>query len=282
MRRNEASPNRNIERPQPVNSATIRYFSIMNFKKNLLRVLLTLALIGASSGSLSALTIVSNTNRAILQSPAGSQVITYTGTSFPTSQTLDATDGVFYSRSQIDYTGSGDNATFLEAFSHNRSGGISNISATTTNYTFTVDTNTTYALSGMYDANNSTSTGFVSFTSQLTDRTAVTQLSAGFQSSNGTIDESFVLGTNGGDLANFNHGSLTGILIAGHEYEWLYSAYIQVGGSGTDGGASAFGFMRLDIGGGAPTTVPDNGPTLALLGLSLAALTVGRRKVARA
>jgi hypothetical protein len=73
---------------------------------------------------------------------------------------------------------------------------------------------------------------------------------------------------------------LTGSLIGGHQYQWYYNV-VSEAYPDSDGGATATGFVRLDLGGGAPATVPDGGTTLALLGLGLFSAAAYRRMVSR-
>ena len=48
-----------------------------------------------------------------------------------------------------------------------------------------------------------------------------------FQESFSTVNESFTLGLSEGDLTNIFTGSLSGTLIAGHEYHFFYNAFVQ-------------------------------------------------------
>jgi hypothetical protein len=245
------------------------------------RLFLALIFSCGGAGAVSAITTTNSSSvLADLVSVAGNGGSAFHGTSIPASQLIDLTRGGYYSRTQIDYTGSGDNVSLQSTFSQRRSGSLSDYSRGVSYVYFTVAANTTYDISGAYSALDVTSAGTVYLFSTLRDVTTATSLAYSQQISQTTANENFALGGSGGDSTNGNSGSLSGALIAGHLYEWHYNAFIYASPD-VDGGASATGFMRLDIGGGAPSnTVPDTGQTLALLGLSVLALAACRRKVA--
>ena len=143
---------------------------------------------------------------------------------------------------------------------------------------FTVDANTTYNLSGAYGATDVSTAGYVYLHSYLIDVTAFDNLFYHYQESRNTLNENFVLGGYGGDYFNVLIGSLTGSLIAGHQYQWYYEAYTQAYPD-PDVGATATGYFQLDIGGGSSSSVPDGGSTLMLLCLTVISLAAFRRKV---
>jgi len=90
---------------------------------------------------------------------------------------------------------------------------------------------------------------------------------------------SFVVGGTGA-YANFFIGSLTGTLRAGHDHSsscYAYTDHVFP----PDGGNTAAGFARLDIGEIAPASVPAGGSTLGLLGLAVAFLSIHRRQASR-
>jgi VPDSG-CTERM motif len=253
----------------------------MNPSKRLLPVLLALAVYCASAAAVSAVTINSNNVNSYLYSSAGVGNSTFNGTNIPASQLLDVTLGAYYSRTQIDYTGAGDNVTLLNAFDQKRSGNLYDYGRSHDAYMiFTVAANTTYGLSGAFSATDVSTAGYLFLYSELYDITSASYVTYSYQYSQSTLNESFVLGGLGGDVGNGFLGSLTGSLIGGHQYQWYYNA-VNEAYPDSDGGATATGFVRLDIGGGAPSTVPDSGTTFALLGLGVFSLASYRRKAAR-
>jgi hypothetical protein len=252
----------------------------MNPVKRLVSALIASCSIVAAA---SAVTITSNNIGVSTRGTAGLTSSVFTGTSIPTSQLLDATQGASYSRDQIDYTGSGDNVTLLNTLSQKRSGVFGNYSQVEgASLFFTVATNASYSLSGAFSSVDVTTAGYVFIQSFLRDQTTSATLYNNDQYSKNTLNESFVLGGSGGDWGNDISGSLTGSLTAGHQYAWYYYAATQAYPD-ADGGATATGFFRLDIGGGAPShTVPDGSTTLAMFGLTVLSLAVGRRMTVRA
>jgi hypothetical protein len=197
-----------------------------------------------------------------------------TATSIPSSQLLEVTQGEYYSRIQTDYTESGDGVTLLNTLNQKRSGLYNDLTQGYNAYMyFTVDINSTYALSGAYGVTDVSTAGYVFIESSLRDLTASPYLFFERQSSYYTLNEHFVLGGMGGDDSNYLIGSLTGSLIAGHQYQWFNRAF-STAYHGPDGGTTATGYFQLDI-----DPVPDGGSTLMLLCLTVLSLAAFRRKV---
>ena len=226
-----------------------------------------------------AITITSNSIVSISSSSAGNANSSFTGTGIPNSQLLNPTTGAYYTRTQIDYTGTGNQVSLLNSFDDKRSGLVFNYSSTEGQMNFTADANTTYSLSGEFKASDASTAGYLYFESFLRDLTSSTTLAYSNQVSGGTLNESFVLGGSGGDNSNIFAGSLTGSLIAGHQYNWHYYALTEAYPD-ADGGATATGYARLDIGGGASSSVPDNVSTIAMMGVAFLGLGLIRRKIA--
>jgi hypothetical protein len=251
--------------------------------KKLILALLAIASYCASNTTTSALTITGYStypNTVGVQSSSGFQTATFSGTSIPSSHLLDLTRGEQYSRTQIDFTGSGNQVTLLNTFSQRQGGAISDTSwAMLDALFFSVDANASYSLSGGYSvSDNSLTASRVIFRSYIQDATSGLYVAGSDQVSYNTLNESFILGGSGGDFDNNNFGSLTGTLVAGRFYKFSFLAMNQAFPA-ANGGATSTGFVRLDIGGGAPSNaVPDGGTTLALLGLTLTSLAVLRRK----
>lgn len=220
-------------------------------------------------------------------SSGASTLATFAGTSIPESQDFDLTSGTSRTQSKLEYLGSGNQVTLKNTFSHQRGGGNDGSRTVEYNLQFIADADGTYTLSGAFSASDVDTAGILYFNVYLFDIGSVSGPGAGFlfnslQTSMNTLNESFLLGGNGGDLGGTNSGSLSGTLIAGHFYKLFYHA-----GSGGylngDGGGTATGFVRLDIGGGAPaSSVPDGVSSIALLGLAISACAFGRRKFLRA
>jgi len=248
--------------------------------KKLALALLAVAAHCASTATVSAITISSENSTVLLDSSSGGGNDSFSGTSIPSSQLLDVTRGGYYSRNQIDYTGAGNQVTFLNTFNQKRDGADGRYTDSYQQIDFTVSADVGYSLSGDFHLSDVTTSGYVYFYSRLRDYNG-TLLAFSTQVSKATQNENFVIGGAGGDNSNSNFGSLTGTLLAGHTYQFGYEAYSKA--DGDDGGATATGFVRLDIGGGAPSNaVPDGGTTLALLGLTLTSLAALRRKFTRA
>jgi hypothetical protein len=144
-----------------------------------------------------------------------------------------------------------------------------------------VNTDTTYSLSGMFSATDVGSPGRVYSNVLLYDQGAGTMLFQDWNDSYSTANESFILGVAGdGDVSNFTIGSLTGNLLAGHNYRLFFKDFIQAYPT-ADQGASATGCVTLAIGGATGggscgTSVPAPAP-LALFGLGLLALGIRRK-----
>jgi len=92
------------------------------------------------------------------------------------------------------------------------------------------------------------------------------------QQSRDTPDEEFTLGFGAGDYANILSGSLTGTLVASHDYHFSYNAFLQAFPD-TPSGASATGFISLSF---TPVPKPN---TALLLSFGLAGMTMKRKRL---
>jgi hypothetical protein len=205
------------------------------------------------------ITITSNAMTAYAyDGTSGGNGANFNGTSIPSSTSLNASDGPSSSQNYIDWTTNGSQTILSWDMEHKR---IGQLNSTAETYEgglyFSSDADTTYDLSGYYvvtDAATSSS-GWVGQIVQLYDFTANIYLFANHQDSRSTHDESFTLGGLSGDYSNSLAGSLTGNLLAGHNYQ-LYFDIRTLAIPDGDAGASALGNLTLKIG-EAPAAVPE-------------------------
>ena len=109
---------------------------------------------------------------------------------------------------------------------------------------FTADANSGYVLEGVYtaiDANGWRTAMQV----HLYDQTAADYLFQNIQRSNATPNESFTLGLEDGDLSPVLVGSLTGNLLAGHQYQLYFRIYISNTANEDTTPATASGTLSL-------------------------------------
>lgn len=210
----------------------------------------------------------------------------FTGTSIPVNQTLTASAGNSHNTTNINYSGDASSAIF----SVDMSSSIDNTNGTGFDYALTyehtlvltADANTTFSISGFNDM-----TGLAAIYMDVTfyDLTDNAQLFRENEFSLATTDELFSLnGVADGDNFNNISGSLTGNLIAGHDYRFYFSSYIQDYMNDYDGSggyvrniaAIAESNVTLSIGTSASVSEP---PLLALLSIGLVGIGFTRRKV---
>jgi len=187
-------------------------------------------------------------------------------TTLPVSAQLVATTGITSAATDVTLT----NELFEVSFDLSRSGaapiyGIT--TATTASYLyFSVDQDVTYSASGLYSASHE-GTGRMAFQSVLRDLTI--EQEALFDSLQASVDAStgeFVLGGSSGNSENTMIGSLTGTLLAGHEYEYRIIAVTQSwGATPFEDGGTASGNASLTL-----TAIPEPGTgVLVAVGLLL-------------
>lgn len=207
-------------------------------------------------------------------------------TAIPTTETLTATSGNSSNITNIIYSGDVGSATFSVDMSHsidNTDGlstfGLLDYAQTVNNFfEFTANIDAIYSVSGFY--NMLGPAGTTTFLDVLLeDKTTGTSLFQDLTESNSTENESFVLGNIGdGDSSNTNSGFLTGNLIAGHEYKFLFKSLIRsLDGNGQESlvAATGTGNVTLNI---ATVPVP---ATVWLFGSGLIGLIgIAKRKKA--
>lgn len=136
---------------------------------------------------------------------------------------------------------------------------------------FNPDENINYTASGSYTAVDPDGTR-VLFFSRLFDYTADSYLYRSEQRSESTVNESFTLGLSGGDAFNYSEGALTSTLIAGHDYQFYYDAFVINSSLAATAVSAASGSVSLDF-----TAVPEPG-TAVLVTMGLVGLVARRRR----
>lgn len=161
------------------------------------------------------------------------------------------------------------NDGFLITMDHIRTGISGGASQSSGEVRFGVDQDTAYSASGSYSAFD-TDGHNIRLTVHLRDYTLLPSpyfLFQSHQQSLSTPNESFILGETDGDFTNGMNGDLTGTLIAGHSYGFIYNLYIR-SSSPISSTVSATGFIDLSF---SAIPEPSTGLllTLGLLGLGV-------------
>ena len=185
----------------------------------------------------------------------------------PYSYTSASSDWTVTSESVYSFSGAGFNITF----DHSRAIALNNYAQSDGSIYFNVDENVDYHALGSYSVLDSDGRRVYLYT-YLEDMTAVSFSFRSLQESRSTPNESFSLGHNGGDLGNINFGSLSGTLIAGHDYRFGYYAFIQANPTASTTGATATGSISLSF---APVPEPS---TALLLAIGLSGIALRNRR----
>ena len=165
-----------------------------------------------------------------------------------------------------------DNTGFDITLDHSRSAGPFKVAESVGGIIFSVDENVNYVASGSYTVVDSVVGRRVLFNASIFDFTDSSELFKSDQLSVTTSNESFTLGESGGDISNVDTGSLTGTLLAGHDYIFSYQAFILSGA--TTSSATATGSFNLSF----SQVIPE--PSAALLfgsGFAVVGLASRRR-----
>jgi hypothetical protein len=159
-------------------------------------------------------------------------------------------------------------------FAHSRSSGLDEVVSTEVSVDFTVPTDRTYALSGLYsvlDASGRFTSLSVGLRWLRGPQDTVNLFNNG-QQSQSTPNETFVVGEAGGDLSNGLGGSLTGLLVGGETYQLRFQIGLQNFPAPAGDAATASGNILLSL-----TPIPE--PTTAVLvGLGLIGLAATTRR----
>lgn len=199
----------------------------------------------------------------------------FTGTTIPTHTTVDKTDGAATSNNNVDWYVSGDQTILSLDMNHSRPGTGSSLAQTLLFLNFTAIDNGTYELSGYYDVTDVGDPGRTTLYGQFYDITASESLFWN-ESESLLSNASHELGVSG-----FMFGSLTGNVIAGHEYQFYGFATIHAYPD-DNSGASAVGNITLKIGtADANGALPEPFSLMVWVGLACAATTATHRRFSR-
>lgn len=180
----------------------------------------------------------------------------------PYSYTSTSVDGAASAESGYDLSINGFDITF----DHVRLATSGSQGYSSGTITFSVDQDVDYVASGSYTAVDSEGRR-IYFRAVLANVTLAYNEFNSLQVSESTPNESFTLGLTEGDAGNTLTGSLTGTLVAGYDYAFYYTAFIDTVPAATTSGATATGSLSLSF-------VPEPGAgllaTTGLLGLAIA------------
>jgi hypothetical protein len=174
----------------------------------------------------------------------------------------DILDVLAFSRTDYDFSASGDTGTFRFDFDHARTGIGGSYAQSDGQITITTTNDVHYSLDGFYNL-----TGSQQFTmfAQLRDVTDNNTIFNSVQVSGATLNESFTLGEEGGDLDNNLFGDISGTLLAGHTYQLEYNYFLLHNSPAAGPGATAVGDLNFNI-----TPIPAPGAAvLAMVGLPI-------------
>jgi hypothetical protein len=187
--------------------------------------------------------------------------------SLPYSYTSSSIDRGASSESEYDLS----NDAFDITLDHYRLSTYGSYGWSTGDIYFSVDQDVNYTASGSYTAVDADGR-LIDLRAWLYDITGISMLFDSTQQSRSTPDESFTLGLTEADYAPLNSfsGSLTGTLVAGHDYRFHYFAMLLANPSSSTTAATASGSVSL-------TFIPEPSTAL-LLALGIVGLAARRRR----
>jgi len=208
---------------------------------------------------------------AIQGSPELTDANSVSTSTFPFNSSLSATAGNSTNVTGYDFDAGTSSAFFHTTFDHARdgSGGSSVLSSGST--VFTANGSATYTISGGYNLSGYRGIELSVLLVDVTDSFNEVSLFENAQTSVAAMNQAFTVGGTAGDDFNLLTGTLTGSLVAGNDYMFLYDFTIlsdlppdQTG----DPAASAVGFLNLDIAlSDVTTNIPaPGGVALAMVG----------------
>jgi hypothetical protein len=186
--------------------------------------------------------------------------------SFPYLNTSSAVDGGASSVSVFDLSLDGFDISFV----HSNIGPWTGVDRSFGEIFFRVSQDIGYLAAGSYSSLAGEGRA-IFLAASLYDHTLGAFLFDSYQESTATPYETFVPGQNGGDNENTSSGSLAGMLIAGHDYEFYYNATVSAAPYVSPNEVAAFGNISLSF-------IPEPSTAL-LLGLGLVGLGVRRREL---
>lgn len=162
---------------------------------------------------------------------------------------------------------------FNITFDHSRGSALGSYGFTDAYIYFSVDEDVDYAISGNYSAVDPDGSRLLLWTRLSSGAAFAETHLISRQESRSTVDESFTVGLSEGDFRNERIGSLTGTLVADHDYFLRVTSLLNVFPiANATGGATASGSVSL-------TFVPEPS-SASLIVLGLVALAVRRRRAA--
>lgn len=173
----------------------------------------------------------------------------------PSSNVLTAVDRGAQNQVLVTFSESMDQSILRFDMTDFRGGDPFAVAESRTFLGFTVSEDTTYDLSGFYNATDTGGPGEVALIASLYSPQLGTIYSS-WQRSQQTPNAQLTLGETNGDFVNLLQGNPTGELFAGIDYQLSFDIYIYAVPD-ADQGASAVGNLTLKVGPDPVTAVPE-------------------------